>query len=492
MTQKEFDLFCNEADDDLICYYQASGDYLLVNKAALSVTGYSAAELIGKNHYDFFHPEDRKFIQNAARYLSLQGKNNNLKPLRYRKKDGTYIWLSWDTIPLKDEFENVSSLLSISRNVQRQKGIKSPNFGDAAIMSELGKGAGIAYWFLDMKTMSPVWSKEAYDLFDLEYIYCPDLNTAINFFEKDAREMLHQAFHKAIYEGQGIDINEAVISAKGNKKWIRIIAKPTLENGKTVALNGMFQDTSFMSEELRRLQGSLKLLGSKNSQLEEFNNMLSHNVRSPIASLSMLLSLYEIATDEKEKQELFEALKMASSSMNELLDEMMDSVRAVSNRQVEPEEMNLFDVVHQTTELLRGEIMNSRAHINLEFKGWDHIIYPRIYLESIILNLMSNALKYRAEDRDPEISIRTGIENGCKILSFIDNGSGIDMERYGDKVFKLYRVFHRSKPGKGLGLFMIKGHVEAMGGEINIHSELDKGTTFVINFDKFKKLGVSV
>jgi PAS domain S-box-containing protein len=492
MTQKEFDLFCNDADDDLICFYEATGDYLLVNNTSLSVTGYTPQELIGKNHYDFFHPDDRKYIENAARYLSLQGKNNNLKPLRYRKKDGTYVWLSWDTIPLKDANEHVSSLLSISRNVQHQKGIKKDELGDSATITALGKMAGIGYWHLDMKTMTPIWSKEAYDLFELEYIYCPDLSTVVNFFDKDARDILHEALNKAIYEGRPFDVTQPLSTAKGNKKWMRTVVKATVFNGKTVAINGMFQDTTSSSSDLRRLKDSLKLLSSKNNQLEEFNNMLSHNVRSPIASLSMLLSLYEVATDDKEKQELFDALKMASSSMNELLDEMMDSVRAISNRHVDSEEMNLFEVVNQTTELLRGDIMNTHAHINLEFKGWDHLLYPRVYLESIMLNLMSNALKYKADDRQPEISIKTTMENGCKVLSFSDNGSGIDMERYGDKVFKLYRVFHRNKPGKGLGLFMIKGHVEAMGGEINIHSELDKGTTFVINFDKFKKLGVSL
>jgi signal transduction histidine kinase len=236
----------------------------------------------------------------------------------------------------------------------------------------------------------------------------------------------------------------------------------------------------------------VKQLSSKNNQLEEFNNMLSHNVRSPIASLSMLLSLYEVAADDHEREELFEALKMASKSMNELLDEMMDSVKAVSNREVESEEIELMEVINQTTELLRGEIIKTDADINLELQGWGRIYYPRMYLESIMLNLMSNALKYRSEERVPVISIQTRTEDNCKVLIFSDNGSGIDMERYADKVFKLYRVFHRSKPGKGLGLFMIKGHIEAMGGEITINSELDKGTTFVIIFDKYKKMGASL
>ncbi len=488
MTRKEFDLFCKDAEKDLICYYEASGDYVLVNNASLSITGYEPAELIGKNHYDFFHPEDRKYIQNAARYLSLQGKTNNLKPLRYRKKDGTYVWLSWDTIPVKDENETVTNLLSISRNVVSKTEIWDEKLRKETVYDEVGRMAGIGYWELDLKTMAPTWSKGTYDLHELDYIYRPDLTTAINFFAKDARITVLKAINEAIYEGVPFDMTQPLITAKGRKKWVRIIGKPVVENGKTVQLFGLFQDVNKSTEELNELKGTVKLLSSQNNQLEEFNNMLSHNVRSPIASLSMLLSLYEVAETEEEKQELFEALKMASQSMNELLDELMDSVKAVSNREVESENNDLVTIINQATELLKGEIIQSRAVINLEL-GWEKIYYPKMYLESIMLNLMSNALKYRSDERDPVITITTKIEDGCKVMVFSDNGSGIDMERYGDKVFKLYRVFHRSKPGKGLGLFMIKGHIESMGGEIVINSELDKGTMFDIVFDKHKKMG---
>ena len=311
MTRKEFDLFCKDVDKDLICYYEAEGEYVLVNNASLAITGYTPAELIGKNHYDVFHPEDRKYIQNAARYLSLQGKQNKLKPLRFRRKDGTYVWLSWYTIPVKDENDNVTNLLSITRSIGTADESDEEKQKKEVLYDEVGKMAGIGYWELDLQTMAPTWSKGTYDIHELDYIYRPDLNTAVKFFAKEARIIVLNAINDAIYNGRSFDLTQPLVTAKGRKAWVRILGKPIVENDKTVQLLGLFQDVTKEAEELNYLKGEVKLLSSKNSQLEEFNDMLSHNVRSPIASLSMLLSLYEVAEDDHEREELFEALKMA-------------------------------------------------------------------------------------------------------------------------------------------------------------------------------------
>lgn len=63
-----------------------------------------------------------------------------------------------------------------------------------------------------------------------------------------------------------------------------------------------------------------------------------------------------------------------------------------------------------------------------------------------------------------------------------DNGLGIDLERYGSKVFGLRKTFHRNKDSRGVGLFITKAQVEALGGEISIQSEVDKGTKFTLLF----------
>ncbi|HMG93866.1 MAG TPA: ATP-binding protein, partial [Chryseolinea sp.] len=105
-------------------------------------------------------------------------------------------------------------------------------------------------------------------------------------------------------------------------------------------------------------------------------------------------------------------------------------------------------------------------------------------LNSIIYNLVSNAIKYRSHDRDLHVSIRTSEDPDYWVLQVADNGLGIDMALYGKDLFKMYKRFHENHEGKGLGLYLVKLQVESLDGFIEVTSEVDIGTTFTIYFRK--------
>ncbi len=106
------------------------------------------------------------------------------------------------------------------------------------------------------------------------------------------------------------------------------------------------------------------------------------------------------------------------------------------------------------------------------------------YLDSILLNLLTNAIKYKSPERKPIVRARTTFEDDQLKLYFSDNGLGIDLERYGDRIFGLYQRFHEHADSKGLGLYIVNSQVRAMGGTIEVESEVNKGTTFIITFKK--------
>jgi signal transduction histidine kinase len=112
----------------------------------------------------------------------------------------------------------------------------------------------------------------------------------------------------------------------------------------------------------------------------------------------------------------------------------------------------------------------------------ENINFPKRYLTSILLNLLTNAIKYRSPQRSLIITIKTHIHKDYTILSFSDNGIGIDMQKFGHKVFGLYQRFHNNIDGKGLGLYIIKSQVDAMDGKVEVESAENEGTTFRIYF----------
>jgi signal transduction histidine kinase len=112
------------------------------------------------------------------------------------------------------------------------------------------------------------------------------------------------------------------------------------------------------------------------------------------------------------------------------------------------------------------------------------LLVNKAYLESILLNLFTNAIKYRDTDRPLKISIATKEVEDRVVMTIKDNGIGIDLVRNKDKIFGLYQRFHNYPDSKGLGLYLVKSQIESMGGRISVESKVDKGTTFTLTFTK--------
>ena len=106
------------------------------------------------------------------------------------------------------------------------------------------------------------------------------------------------------------------------------------------------------------------------------------------------------------------------------------------------------------------------------------------YLDSIILNLMTNAIKYRSQNKKPLIHLASEYRNDFVVLKIKDNGLGIDLKQHGSKLFGLYKTFHGNKDARGVGLFITKNQIEAMGGKVEVESEVEKGTTFKVFLNK--------
>lgn len=224
-------------------------------------------------------------------------------------------------------------------------------------------------------------------------------------------------------------------------------------------------------------------LSTQNNQLNDFSNIIAHNLRSPTATIAMLIDSLDEKSSKEETFIVFKMLKQVSDNLNEVLDNLLDIISLKSIKKLEIDNLQFADILKKTSENLQGEIVQKKAQINADFSAVPTINYPKIYLESIMHNLVSNALKYSDPNRKPTISIRSQTIQNSIYLTITDNGLGIDLDQYGSQIFGMNKVFHKHPDAKGLGLFMTKMQVERFGGNINVKSEVNKGTTFTIKFN---------
>jgi signal transduction histidine kinase len=239
-------------------------------------------------------------------------------------------------------------------------------------------------------------------------------------------------------------------------------------------------------EELMRSKNNLEIaareLQEQNRQLDEFAHIISHNLRSPVSNIKALIGLLNDQSSVQEYRTIFEKLKNVSSNLGETMNELMETLRAKKNTNVEVSEIRFKELLDKIVQSLEGDLIHSEATISFDFDKAPAIQYSKSYLESILQNLLSNAIKYRSPNRRPEIHFSSSVVKEKVVLRVADNGLGIDLEKFGDKLFGLHKTFHDNKEARGVGLFLTKTQIEAMGGTISVESEVDRGATFIIQF----------
>ena len=223
-------------------------------------------------------------------------------------------------------------------------------------------------------------------------------------------------------------------------------------------------------------------LTQANKQLTDFAQITAHNLRAPIGNLIFLSNFYKEADSDQEKSELFEKINTVIQHLDETIHVLLDGLQIKTRDDIVMEELSFQKTLDQTKDLLSGEILKTKAIITSDFTAASSITYNKIYLESIILNLVGNAIKYSDPNRIPEIKVYTKMSKGRTQLFVSDNGLGINLERQGKKVFGLHQTFHRHQNSKGIGLFMTKNHVQSLGGTIEVESVPNKGSTFAVSF----------
>jgi light-regulated signal transduction histidine kinase (bacteriophytochrome) len=244
------------------------------------------------------------------------------------------------------------------------------------------------------------------------------------------------------------------------------------------------KELAFQNEEKENRAKELilinKQLASQKQQLEDFCNIISHNLRAPLVNISMLVD-FLIESNEPEEQKQFSTeLSKATRVLNDIFNELIESLQVKQDTGIKSEWLVLKDYIQRTCDTLQGQIKMSHAEITIDVEDVHEIYFPVKYLASILHNLVSNALKYASPDRIPIIKISAKKIGAKVLLTVCDNGLGIDTIKHKDNLFKIRKVFHAHPESKGFGLFITKTQIEVMGGEIWIESTPGKGSCFYV------------
>ncbi|MGR7813546.1 PAS domain S-box protein [Lacinutrix undariae] len=252
------------------------------------------------------------------------------------------------------------------------------------------------------------------------------------------------------------------------------------DDGTVRHLVSQISDITLMKKAEERISALHKVTKEQNDRLLNFAHIVSHNLRSHSGNLEMLLDLMKYEVPEATENSFFPLIGDAVNSLSETVSNLNEV--AILNTQIHKEltEVSLHTIVEKAIGNVKGTILETHAVVNNEVAESLKLKTVPAYLDSIILNFLTNALKYKKETEAPIINLRANFSKDKEfiILDIEDNGMGIDLERHGKKLFGMYKTFHKHKDSRGLGLFITKNQIEAIGGHIEVKSKINVGTTF--------------
>jgi len=274
----------------------------------------------------------------------------------------------------------------------------------------------------------------------------------------------------------------------GSYKWILDKGKVIeyIKEGKEKRVIGVHIDLTDSKEHEDALEKSIALITKQNSKLKSFAHIASHNLKEHAGNFETLLKFYDEAESQEEKDDLIMHVKTVSKSLNKTVNNLREIVSVDVIGSKDQTELNLHAYIEDAIHTVESEITTLKAIVTNDVDRTIAINFNKAYLESIIQNLLTNALKYRHPERLPTITFNAFNNADDITLEIIDNGLGIDLDKYGKDFFGLYKTFHENQNSEGVGLYLTKTQIEALGGSITASSKVNIGTKFTLIFPKIK------
>ena len=446
--------------------------------------------ITNSNLIERVHQDDQDRLRNLFTDAATRGKKIPPVTIRLVQPGKDVVWVVLLTVAVKDGSGNVIELHTTLRDVTQQMALRDRIVEADTLAHMTNLIAKVGGWYADLQSGFMYWSDELKNIYEVGTDFEPsrvdsDLGTRDDhlraFFSAADFKRIGDTAAEVVSTGATAVIEMPMTTAKKNPRWIRLFLSASYENGAPVRVYGATQDITEIKNREDEMETLVRELTYQRDSLEEFGSLVSHQFRAPLTNLSSIASLLEEVDDESEHRSLVKALGDAVEVLNRTLEEISQAVRVRQEVAPRDESVYVSDEIVNIKSQIWQSIRDTGATIHVDTSELGIVEYPLVYLKSILRNLITNAIRFAHEDRPCEVWISTEESNGCPVLVVRDNGVGIDLDRHGERLFRLGKTFHRNASGRGVGLFMVRTIVESLGGAIGIESDVEKGTIIRVN-----------
>ncbi|WP_337042397.1 PAS domain S-box protein [Emticicia sp. 17c] len=490
VSKERYDIVA-KATSDIIWDFDIINDKISYNKGIQKIFGYPLSYLQIRDVQNWWetsiHPDDLKKITTTLNDV-LEKKQTNIQ-LEYRFKcaDGSYKYVLDRGFIIVDNDHNPVRMIGAMQDITRQKEeeirlrlLESviTNATDAVLITEAWPieepGPKIVY-VNDAFTHMTGYTREEVIGRNPRFLQGPNTNRA----DLDRLK-------KSLDNWESCEMELINYKKNGEEFWINLsTALVSDEKGIYTHWIAIQRDiTERKHREIEREQ-LIKELNHSNQDLRHFSYITSHNFKAPLSNLIGFLKIIdEIPIENPILSQIIQGFKTSTSLLNDTINDLTKILIIRDSDKIEQKDIPFAKMMKQTTVQIENLIIEADAQITMQFSAAPNVFFNETYLESIFLNLLTNAIKYRSYNRKLEIKVVSREMKEHIQLTFEDNGIGLDVERHKGKIFGLYQKFHDRPNSKGMGLYLIKSQLESLGGSIDVESKVDVGTKFILKFRK--------
>lgn len=466
---------------DMITLRSPEGRIEYASPAVTDVLMRSNSELLKTYAFDLIHPDDLPGLEKEIKWILKTPGSYCFRQQRYLRKDGEWIWCEGYITNLMHE-PGIHALVSNFRDVSEKKKIEEQIKFDRNNLDALINNTDDLMWSVDRELNLISFNEPFAQKFrdDDGGIVVSGNSVFPPAYSTEKRLRFKELYDRAL---GGESFTETRYETIPEQRWSEISFFPIYKEGNIVGTACFFKNITrakLAEEVLRNMRDDLN---KRVLDLEQFAYIVSHNLRAPVANILGAVCMLDNPAIKANKKAVL------NRGLNESVLKLDGVIKDLNNiLKVKREITEIMEAVYfsELTENIKISIKNlidkDSILILYNFSEINELVTLKNYLYSIFYNLITNSIKYRRPAVPCTIAIKSHIENDKIVLTFTDNGMGIDLNKNGHQVFGLYKRFHENINGKGVGLYMVKTQVETLGGTIAVKSEINKGATFIIEF----------
>ncbi|MDY8136512.1 PAS domain-containing protein [Aquimarina sp. 2201CG5-10] len=464
----------------------------IFNERWAEIIGYDLSEL-GSISIDtwikYSHPDD---LEKSNELLQEHFKGDT--PFyeceaRMKHKDGHWIWvldrgkvISWDTEgnpewmtgshqEITENKEAFTTLENIIDDITQVSIIGTDKNG---LITTFNKGAENLLGYAKQEVIF----KESVEILHLEeeMTYRRDELSSLLGYEIEGFDVFTTLLEKEEYDTR----EWTHVRKDGGTFPVQVTLSPIRNNNEITGYLGVATDISEIKKVEKELKSLLAVAEDQNRRLKNFAHIVSHNLKSHSGNFEMLLELFVQENPGIEENEIIKLFKTASEHLTETIVHLNEVVLMNTSVNENMIGLNLREAANRTIESISAFAIETDVTIHNQINHEVRILGIPAYLDSILLNFITNGIKYSTDKKDSYIALKSYLEKEYVVLVIEDNGLGIDLKKHRAKLFGMYKTFHNKKDSRGIGLFITKNQVEAIGGKIEVKSKVNEGTTFKI------------